>query len=1201
MSKSKYPSELDTSVEIPAIRDNITEIGSDTFNAIRDAIFKIERTLGINPHGATGSTVAERLNKVVDGNGNILETALDKANVLSGPIIDADVSDVAAIRENKLKLNVPTGVLQSQVSEIDARLTAIILQLTALSAQFAAHVNPASLNRHKGTAISLTAATTLPNDIATLSLEAASLQATIETLYNAHINYSGNNISSLNNSHKAGQVYFDNEGLASIIPSDDVQGALEDVANLQSVGLRDSTLNLNSNGRIRTGSVIDGYEGNELGTVLLDSVTATFTHAGGASRTSFLLNAATSSLGAINENDILTLSGSETTTDNISYSISKVTLDGSDNVTAIEVYGGPKVQSTEELTVTVTRNIYAVYNQNGFNATVRPRKNKTNTPDIVIANPDAATIISEGIMPAAITSTEHTFDIKIDGGSAITIDTYDSTVARQTLDSIVNKINEQAVDQHLNFYAYKLRTSTCYVLAITHVVPNSGNDIKNRTIRIETGSSNDGTAILGFTDSLDIDIEGTTTNAFHINGLLLSDFEPYAQYTGTSIEIVQNTLNLSFFSTTPLTEGVRIGDTATITNSSEPADDGSYRVGSILGNSVTLDLSGNTLTGTLDENSLVQFYRNSARLEELNFTESISVTGSILIDIFITEDKDVQYRKRLEIENELVSGEFAAAISDVSRNFIVAEDTATLVINTDGTAILTGPNGIPGEATFVAATGEYKVFGSDRLSFITLTVNSSDLPSVQQTVAIYGFAEVGRDVYWVSRALFGTSLGIVLGESTDIGVPKITDKRISGTVDDTIISEPVLERYIQGPRNELRGSGIIRGMEVSNAQLIDSGEVDSFANPIYYQTVDVSAGVAVVNGIRYEFPGVLDFRVNTSNDFYLVMDGRGCVLAGDQIINPDGYTDGYVDAISPFTSQVVANLAFIDAPSGDITDLRLFVDHIDYKLIGDVIVANTQDFGHFTDIETAIKYVDRFTEMFPEQSTPGVFIAEGTHEISSSILIDFDLTIRGSGPKTILSKTGSFAEGEVVSSGEPDMRSCLFLMGGSRDSNSTRIIDGITFKDFTYKTSNELTNVGSVFSLAQEVSGSASLNATFRFEDITFIGPSGINEGGGIDADRIGEYALIVGQQTGSTFSPLGNLEMGNIIFNGCHLKRMGAEEGGVLLLNSAGGTFKNIVVTGNIAEGMSPNLGDTSFAIINYPASPTITNVVEASNATSA
>ena len=108
MAKSNYPNKLDTSVEIPVIRDNITEIGSDVLNSLRSALFNIEKTLGINPQGATGNTVASRLNNALDDNGNITKDALDRVGLLSGPISNADVSKVAAISEGILMQQIDT-------------------------------------------------------------------------------------------------------------------------------------------------------------------------------------------------------------------------------------------------------------------------------------------------------------------------------------------------------------------------------------------------------------------------------------------------------------------------------------------------------------------------------------------------------------------------------------------------------------------------------------------------------------------------------------------------------------------------------------------------------------------------------------------------------------------------------------------------------------------------------------------------------------------------------------------------------------------------------------------------------------------------------------------------------------------------------------------------------------------------------------
>jgi hypothetical protein len=476
MTKSRYPQELDTSVEIPPVRDNITEIGSDVINSLRSAIFQIERTLGINPQGAAGNSLATRLSNVIDESGNILDSALDRANVLSGPIIDADVSRVAAIQESKLKLDFPTTLLQDEISIINNDLKNIIQSLEELSITLAIHLDPSATNRHTSLSISVAEANVVPGDVASLNLIAGTLQDTLEILYNSHINYSGVNVSALNNSHTASQLYFDNENTGDVIFSGSVQGAIEDLANVESAGFRNALLNLNSNGRIRTGSVTDGFEGNLTGSSLLLPTGVTYVQASGLSRTTFTLDSAADIDEEILEYDILTLSGSINDADNKNYQIASTILNGFGQLLAVEVYGGPVTDSAAGLLASITKNIHVAYNEAGLTGTVRPRSDKTNTPDVQFANPDSSIIISSGIRPEAILSTSHTFDISIDGDAPVTIETYDSTVSRQTLSSIINKVNEQFVDQHLNAAAYRSRSRNCFEMAISHNVPNFSGD-----------------------------------------------------------------------------------------------------------------------------------------------------------------------------------------------------------------------------------------------------------------------------------------------------------------------------------------------------------------------------------------------------------------------------------------------------------------------------------------------------------------------------------------------------------------------------------------------------------------------------------------------------------------------------------------------------------------------------------------------------
>jgi len=1189
MSKSKYPQKLDTSIELPTVRDNITELSSETINSLISAIFQIERTLGINPQGAAGNSVSARLSKALDGNGNIKKDALKQANVLSGPITNVDVSKVAAIKESKLRLDFPTGVLQSEVSTLGNQLGNLITQLKDINATLSVHIHPEANNRHTAEAITVAEAPVSRSATANIAIEPGSLQGSLEALYNGHVNYSGDNISELNNSHIAEQVFFNKENVSDVIFGDSVQGAIEDLADIQAVGLRNSTLNLNSNGRIRTGSTINGYEGNALGTSLLEVSAATFVRSEGATTTTFSLPSAVAPNSTISEFDILTLSGSSTETDNGAYQIKTIAIDGDGKVTSITIYGGPLSSSESGLSIVITKNIYGVYNQNGLNCAVRPRKNRTNTPDVIVSNPDSATIISSGIRPSSIRSTAHTFKITVDNNTSVEIETYDSSLSRQTLSSVVNKINEQAVDNKYLFYAYSVRVGTCHELALAHVLPNVSGDIKERTLLVSAGSSNDGSLELGISDRTDIKFYGGTGSTVHLNGLLLTGFGKPLSFSGDELELINETLIIELFSDSFKSYGVRTGDTVVIAGSSDASDDGAYRVKSIDDTSLFLDLDGSTFVGNLDSDSIVYILRNGALLDELAFEEiASSSAGSILFDIFLTEEKDIHYKKRLEIEGVLSSGSFTSGISDVSKNFIINGETASVTVGTDGMATLTDPTGAAGESVYVADTGIYELRASDGLSFIKINVLATAAPSSAVSVTLYGFNDISANNYFLSRGLYGTNLGRILGETADPGVPVLKDKRKSGTVDDTILGEAVLERYIEGPRGELRGSGIIKGMQVSG-----------LANFGTYFTFDISAGVYYSGGIRYEFSGITELRIDTTSNFFIAINGEGCVVTGDEITNPGGgSTFGNLSNISPFYSRRIPHLAYIDSSDNSIEDLRLFVNTSDFKVASEILVGKNGDASHFSDIASAVTYAGRVTALKADLGTPTIKISAGTYEVSSQINIDFDINVIGDGSSTILKKaTGStLAAGKAPSGTIIFMTSALFLIGADTSTGSSRIKKGVSFSNFVYE-SNDLSNVGIVFALSQDLA--TSPDGVFRFHDISFFGPEGM-DGSVADASKIGEYALYIGQQNSTSGAPSSSITMGNVLFSGCYLHKMGLGNGAVYFTESATGVMRDCVVTGNIAADISPNVGNTSVTIIELPSTPTSTRLVETGNAVS-
>lgn len=1198
MPKSKYPSKLDSSIEIPAVRDNITEIGSDVINSLRSAIFAIEQTLGIDPHGNSGNTVANRLSQALDDNGNILPSALSMANVLSGPILDNDVSDVAAVKESKLKLDFPTKVLQSEISSLQSELDEIISGLEALNASLSTHISPLALNRHRATAISVDNAIQESSSEATRTVPPGNLQEALSEIYSGHINLSTTSISSINRSHSADQIYFDSSDISGITLSGDVQSAIVDVANMELNSLKNVVLNNHSNGRVRTGSIVDGYEGDSQPSLIIGGEAVTYLFSNGSSKTTFTFTDTPAFSSTISKNDLLILSGSENEEDNRAYQIESYTT-SLGNLITVTVFGGPHLSSLAGLTASIYKNNYSSYNMNGLNSAVRPRPNRTNTPDIVVCNPDSATIITSGFQPSRITSSENTFAISIDGNSSVDISLYDLNVSLQTIDSCVNKINEQCVDSRLNLYAFKIKVGDSYEIALSHSVPNFSGDLVNRTLEVSVGSSNDAFSIIGLSDYEDVEVEGSTGNAFVVNGVVYKNIIDLEYFSGTKVQISTSDNKITIFDNTFHDYSIGIGDTVTIYGSSEEEDDGTYRVSSVLDSVIILDGSY-YFQGLLDENSIVIIQKNSARIEELNFTEISGADGSILFDVFLTEDKRIHYSKRFEAEGSLQSGGFYAAVVDVSRDFISNGQTATVTVDTIGFVTLTGPDLVAGNSVFISSPGFYKIFSASGLSWVTLQVKTSGLPVSDKTITIYGFDELSRNNYRLCRGLFSTALGRVFGEYLEAGVPTLIDKRRSGTVDDTIISESVIERYIEGPRNELRASGIISGCEVSNVQFFTT-----------YYTLDISPGVFVSNGIRYEFGGEAGYRVNLSSDFYIAFDQYGYIRAEAEISYSENGPPVPATLVSPFYMRTAALLAKVFT-SEDFYDLRLFVDRVDYKLLNKIIVANREGFGHFDNVPAAVKYARNFSKMYPKMGIPEVFISAGEYSISETIYIDADMEICGAGPNTIIKKTGALATGvtpRIVSTKiVPDIRSSLFYVGTVGE-NISPFRHGVSFRNFSYVTSDQLQAVSvaitvssSLYGLDDSVTLPSDYNPTFRIKDVNFIGTSSMEYSATVE-DAVGEFAVAIAVQDDTvTFDEL-SVAVGNVIVSGCYFYKMGVEKGPIYLSidDTVNIEHKNILATTNITNSLSPIVLDPDCSIfqnIITLVSIINTNVLEPGNA---
>lgn len=1206
MSKSNYPTKIDASTELPIVRDNISELSSEIINAYRSAILQIEQTLGVNPHGSAGQTVASRLNRVLDEMGNLKKDAITQANLLSGPVRNEDIAKDAGISESKLNLNVGTTLLQNEVGSLSSRLKTLTSTLDEINAVLSAHVNENSINRHKAKAISVDAFDVTPSSEAISDFDSMSLQDTIEDIYNRHIGFDGTNVSETNASHSAKQIFFDNSEISDLIPNTNVQDAVIDLAKIESAGLVKTVLNISSNGLVRNGKTYDAFSSTSKNMKIFEESNASYEFASGISRTLFTFTAKIDDDETLQEFDEIDMSGSEFGDDNVTYHISNIIRDEDSLIESIEVFGGPKNRVDSAIQLTGYKKPYVDFGLNALNSSVRPRSLRTNIGDIVVMNPSAPVIFSSTVLFHLITSTKNSFDVSYDGKDAVTISTFDSNISEQTIDSMVFKMNEQFVASHLPLMACKIYIGRDYVFAVSHLLPNMADDKVRRKIKITAGAEKDGTDILGLSGILGKEETGSFVDSVYLNGKLVSTTAGILKFSSEDVELLGSTYTIRSFNADFLTQGIKIGDTLVVDGSSSIADDGAYRILDIDASKITIDFRGRKFSGTLGDDSTLFILKHSAAISELTFEELSSSEGSILFDVFMNDNAEVFYKKRLQIDGELRVGSFYASVSDVSSGYIQNGEDAVVRIASTGYAHLIGTDNLPGENVFIGKKGRYVLKSADGFNSVALQVIGNGAPSKALDVTLTGYNEITKNVFHVSRGVFGTSLGRVLGDSSAAGIPILSDKRVFGTQDEAVISKSFNEKYLELPRSELRSSGIVRGLKVKNLQYIDSGEVDESENIIYCWSVDIDAGIAIVNGIRKEYPGIEDLKIFLTSNFYIAINAFGEIITGEELFDGDGYGDGYTEGqvgnVSPFTGQDVAYLAYLN--TDELEDLRLFVDHLDFKHAKEIVVSNSTNFGHFTFLEDAVKYAHRISGMFETRVVPSIFITEGEFTVSSQIVISADMQIRGSGSGTILrKKTGtSFAKGMAPILDRISMKMAMFLIGASQTAGSDRIQYGVTLKDFTYVSSVSLKNVGCVIALTQPLVSSDGLgqsaNASFRFQNINFLGPENMS-GVAPNAAKVGEYALYVGQQNVATV-PTSNITMGRIFFTNCFLKFMGLEYGGIAFTESDESTFKDIIVCNNIAVNMSPNINDSGIEIVQDVVTPTMTRLIEANNAVS-
>lgn len=1172
MAKSSYPNKIDSSAELPIVRNNITEINAELLNSLRDAIIQIEKTLGVNPNGIT--TVSNRLSESLDLDGSIKKEAFDKAGVIYGPITNEIVSKVAAIEESKLRLDFPTRLLQTEISLLKSELELFTNIIDELSAKLSSHINSLSRNRHNSDNISVPEINIEASSTSTSGFIGGTLSEALLDIYNNHIGFS-EDASQVNNAHNASQIYFNNSSTADLIQIPNVQSAIEELASQKNNSLKTNLFYTNSNGIIRYHKALD-VSNNVDGKLKLSYTNASYSSSSGQ-RQLVTLEAPATTIYDIEKFDILEIS-SDIEEDNRKYLILDFELSGSSLVN-VTILGGAKNNSDVNSQIRIFKNPYQYSNLNAYNTTVRPRYNRTNTPDIIIAHPNAATIVTKNIVTEKISSTTSNIGIEIDG-EIYTIPVYNSSRGTQnTLDEIILNINEYLSDNKIPAFAYKYRDISCFEIAISHVLPSWIDSDKNRYLKIVTPASNDATSEFGLEHMLDIEVYGTYGNSVLINGNTVQDNDNILTYLGSDLELIVGTNNFEFNIIDPIEQGIKVGNLCYI------EDNGLYRIQSIVGNTIALDNHGDTFSEDIALNKKIFIYKSTVSLEDLEFSEIVGSEGSLILDIFMTEDLDYGYNIRASVEGNLINSSFLGIITDISKDYLLNQ-VSTVSISTSGLAtVFDGTSISAGDQLY--SSGEYIIRSPSGSGFLKLaTLNGPPLLS-PISVTINGFDEIPFGAIHLSRCVYSTSFGFIIGES-NIGVPTMVDKRPSGTINETNISPSLIEKYVTGPRGELITDGVVFGMDFSETTVSSTDCLISINPGFYYNS-----------GIRYKFNGVIDIPFSHGGtNFFVGLDKNGCLRIGAEITDP---VSG--DQISPFYSERIAYIAYYLVASGGVlikNDIRKNISFIDKK-IDQIIVAEEQDAGHFTSIKDAVNYA-RYYRMFNKSPIcPSILIKNGTYEIDETIVLDFDISIVGSGPRTVLRSSDSFLSfGNNEDITLSDYSSSMFLIGSDDDSlsnQSSNFVYGIKVSNLTCKYAESYSsalnsNFNSYFMISQGIDTNDLLS--FKFDNIFFEGSSSMDESSSNSTPLDGNRQIIPVAIVLASDTITGNIpqKFGGIIISNCIFNYVGTGWSTVGAIISKVGSYEisNCNIYGNIIKNASPkssNVYNDNYSIfdasINY------------------